>query len=233
MFGDRSVFCPFSGDTDPHESSVRRSRSGCAVDTDVHGTRSDLVRGSTPGPEEDSMKVDLKQDLSSSYFPTLEPDLSRTADRARTSMPHFPAGDENDNGKSEFKTANGKKANVITARRRWERHQAEAFAVAVAATPAIETAVTVGPTELLAIGARAYHLLLAEDEKRRLDEAVAVLRATNAMVGAVYHGVFPVSRQRCQIDKTNIIEAQVDGVACAAVRLRKLRHVTNESYDTL
>ncbi|CAM9397924.1 unnamed protein product, partial [Sphacelaria rigidula] len=77
MFGDRSVFCPFSGDTDPHESSVRP----------------------------------------------------------------------------------------------------------VAATPAIETAVTVGPTELLAIGARAYHLLLAEDEKRRLDEAVAVLRATNAMDG--------------------------------------------------
>lgn len=48
--------------------------------------------------------------------------------------------------------------------------------------PALETAVSAERTELLEIGANAYRRLLAKGVKKRIGGAVAVLRATGALV---------------------------------------------------
>lgn len=47
---------------------------------------------------------------------------------------------------------------------------------------ALETAVTTEPTELLEIGLGAYQQLLADGVQERVDNAVAILRATGVMV---------------------------------------------------
>lgn len=74
---------------------------------------------------------------------------------------------------------------TTTAKCKQRAKELEAYIAAAAIVPAIETAVTAKPTELLAIGIRAYQMLLAEGVKRNLDKKVAVLRATNAMVSVV------------------------------------------------
>lgn len=53
------------------------------------------------------------------------------------------------------------------------------------AGPALETAVTAEETELLEIGSTSYHRLLAAGVREREGRAVAVLRATGAMVRAI------------------------------------------------
>lgn len=55
--------------------------------------------------------------------------------------------------------------------------------------PALETAITVEETELLEIGFSSYRRYLADAVKKRTSWAVAVLKATGALVRACVAGI--------------------------------------------
>lgn len=188
MFGDRPVLGRFGSRGTSHQSTARASPPEVTVDIESEGTSAtpvapDVLQGAGPELKPDSI---VKGDVPPCFKPKLKPDWAQQPDVTVKPDSYYLDSDRVNRGKVDTKKASGIKSNIDVTRMRRKREQAEAFAIAVASAPAIETAVTVKPTELLAIGAHTYGLLLAEGVRRRLDEAVAVLRATNAMVSIPY-----------------------------------------------
>lgn len=188
MFGDRPVLGWFSSGVTSHQNTARSPPPEAAVDIKREGTSTppvalDLLPGLSPELKADSK---VKEHVPPYFGADLKPGSARPSDFTPQPDSQDPNSDQTDWSTPDTKKTHGKKSNMNATRMRRERRKAEVFAAAVASAPAIETAVTVEPTELLAIGAQAYGLLLADGARRRLDEAVTVLRATNTMVSVLY-----------------------------------------------